>query len=151
MKIFFIISLCILGLNAQSIDQYVTCGGIKTWSKDNSTMTYYVYWQPTKGDATTCTYLVKSPINTFISATIYHNLIGSEPSCSSGQRAWVSRDADYEFDGASYFCGNRMSSPLQINSIGNELAVAVQSSTASGEFQVIFKVIPITQSNCDCR
>ena len=150
MKLIAIILLSILKLsNAQTADQYVTCNGVKTFT--STSQTFYVYWQPTTIDAKTCTYLVKSPVNTFISATIYHNLTGTEPGCSAGQRVWVSRDADYEFDGAAYFCGKRTTTPLQINSIGNEFSVAVQSSTAAGSFKVVFKVIPITQTNCACR
>ena len=100
MKIIAIILLSIFKLsNAQTADQYIPCNGVKTFT--STSQTFYVYWQPTTIDEKTCTYLVKSPVNTFITATIYHDLSGSEPGCSAGQRAWVSRDADYEFKGAA--------------------------------------------------
>lgn len=146
---FLFLWIAIALTKAQTIDKYVQCNGEITFS--SNTEEFYIYWQPLQGDATTCTYLVKAPVHYFISATIYHNLTGSEPSCNSGQRAWVSRDGDYEFDGASYFCGNRMSSPLQIKSIGNELTLAVQSSLTSGAFQVVLRAIKLDQNNCDCR
>lgn len=152
MKIFLYVFLSSLSLvKAQTItaDQYCKCNGEITF--DSPSKTLYIYW-PTQGDATTCTYLIKAPVGFYISATIYHNLAGTEPSCAAGQRAWVSRDADYDFRGASYYCGNRMTAPLQINSIGNELTLAVQSNTTSGRtFQVVLNVIQLTQTNCDCR
>lgn len=134
---------------AQTADQYCKCNGEITFT--STSQTFYIYW-PSQGDASTCTYLIKAPVSHYISATIYHNLEGTEPSCAAGQRAWVSRDGDYNFRGASYYCGNRMSSPLQVNSVGNEMTLAVQSNTISGRtFQVVLNIIRLTQTNCDCR
>lgn len=132
---------------AQS-QSYVQCNGEFSLTQDGQIV--YIYWVPGT-DANTCTYTVKSPVDSFITATVYHRLTGSEPSCNSGQRAYVSRDASYNFAGASIFCGNRMSVPLQINSVGNEMTLAVQSNVASGDFQVVLKFTRLTQSNCQCR
>lgn len=150
MKIFLLIILYILSLvEAQTADQYCKCNSAITFTSTSQTL--YIYW-PSQGDALSCTYLIKAPVNTYITATIYHNLAGTEPSCSANQRAWVSRDADYNFRGASFYCGNRMTAPLQINSIGNELTLAVQSNTTVGRsFQVVLNAKALTQSNCDCR
>lgn len=150
MKIFILIFLSFLGLiNAQTADQYVPCNGAKTFT--STSQIFYIYW-PTQGDALTCTYLIKAPVSHYISAEIYHNLAGTEPSCAAGQRAIVSRDADYDFRGASYYCGNRMQAALRLNSVGNELTLAVQTNSSVGRtFQVILKTIKLSQTNCDCR
>jgi hypothetical protein len=96
--------------------------------------------------------LIKAPAAHYIRATIYHNLAGTEPSCAAGDRAYVSRDANYDFKGASYYCGNRMTAPLQVNSIGNELTLAVQTNSSAGRsFQVVLNIVKLVQTNCDCR
>jgi CUB domain len=97
----------------------------------------------------TCTYNAKSPTGTFITATITHNISGTEPTCPT-QRIWVARDGSTSFAGGSFFCGFRQTTPLKISSIGNELSIAFQSSTVSGSMKVTLQSVAPTATNCDC-
>jgi hypothetical protein len=131
----------------QKAEDYLTCNGEKYFTKFGQNL--YIYWPESKYWPISCAYLIKSPPDTFITATIYHNISGKEPSCPV-QRLWVSRDGNYDFKGSSIFCGLRMKNPLQINSISNEMTLSVTSSTRSGTVQIVLQFTKLTQKNCDC-
>lgn len=133
---------------AQTINDYILCG--KERNLEFATKELYIYYPESRTSPATCKYIAKSPVGTFISATIYHNISGTEPTCAT-QSVLVSRSGDFLMRDAAKFCGKRMTAPLQINSIGNEMAFELKSNTVSGTLQVVLKYVNITRTNCDCR
>lgn len=139
----------LLNLNfAYSINEYIMCN--RERSLGYGIKELYIYYPDSRASPASCKYLVKSPVGTFIFATIYHNISGAEPSCVV-QRLLISRSGDLSMRDASKFCGKRSKAPLQINSIGNEMSFELQSKKVSGTLQVVIRYVNITQRNCDCR
>lgn len=134
----------------QSLNSYVLCNGEKSFTRNSQNL--LISWPESQFSPLICSYFIKSPIDTFISATIYHEISGSEPKCSAQQRIWISRDGNYDFKGASYFCGLRgKNNPLRISSIGNIMSILIVSTSLTGSVHIALNFNKNTQKNCDCR
>lgn len=144
-----IIAVNLINFNfAYSINEYVLCNRERSFGFGMKEL--YIYYPDSHASPASCKYLAKSPVGTFIFATIYHNVSGMEPTCAT-QRILISRSGDLRMRDALKFCGKRSTSPLQINSIGNEMSFELQSKIVSGTLQVVIRYVNITQGNCDCR
>lgn len=149
-KGFFLVIFLINLVNfahTQTINDYILCNHERTL--EFNTKEFFIYYPDSKTSPSSCMYIAKSPVGTFISATIYHNISGTEPACTT-QSILVSRSGDMLMRDALKFCGKR-TSPLQISSIGNLMTLQLRSKTVSGTLQVVIRYVNITQSNCDCR
>lgn len=147
-KSFLLLFISILNfVDLLTIDDFVLCNSQQTLEYGR---TYYIQYPEPNLRSPKCTYLVKSPSGTFISAVIYHNISGPEPSCRE-QRIRVSRSGDNLMRDVSNYCGVRTKIPLQVTSIGNEMAFEMVSRTISGYFQIILNTVEISRNNCDCR
>lgn len=134
-------------LNLLTQSETINCNGEKRFNSFDKII--YINWPQRELTPTRCSYAVKSPVNTFISAKIYHDLSGNEPSCRN-QRILVSRDGNNELKSASKFCGVRKSRPVEINSIANEMTFRIDSKNSTGGVQIVLKIYKINQQNCDC-
>ncbi|KAG5679196.1 hypothetical protein PVAND_008783 [Polypedilum vanderplanki] len=95
-----------------------------------------------------CTYVIKSPPDTYIRATLTINMKGTEPSCSANQYVAVSIDNMPNWDGIRTFCGVR--NGLVINSIGNEIKFGINANDFSQRVQIQLQVIRLQQGDCQC-
>jgi hypothetical protein len=142
-----VLILCVIFQIAYA--QYIPCNG--NLAVTGALQTRYIYWSAnTAGAQTSCTYLIKAPADHYFEATIWTEIDGFEPDCVT-QRLWVSKGGMYNFADATFYCGNRGSSPIQINSIGNEMSFAVQSNRMAGIVRATIISIKTSQSNCECR
>ncbi|KAG5678117.1 hypothetical protein PVAND_007816 [Polypedilum vanderplanki] len=134
-------------INLLRKSENINCNGEKRFSSFDQVI--YIYYPQSELTPTKCFYLVQSPVNTYISAKIYHNLNGIEPNCR-GQKVLVSRDGDSELKGSSVFCGLRKNRPMEISSIGNEMTFGIISNSSTSSVQIILRITKFTQNNCDC-
>jgi hypothetical protein len=146
-QINFLLLIIFKFANSLTIDDFILCNSQQILQ---SGRTYFIRYPEQNLRSPKCAYLVKSPPDTFISAVIFHNISGSEPLCKV-QRIRVSRSGDNLMRDVSNYCGLRVKHPLQIKSIGNEMAFEMVSQTISGFFQITLNYQPIRENNCDCR
>lgn len=143
----FSIFLPLSFVNSLTIDDFISCNSQQLLQYDKN---YFISYPEPNLKSPICSYLVKSPPGTFISAVIYHNISGYEPLCKI-QRIRVSRSGDNLMRDVSNYCGLRIKNPLKIKSIGNEMAFEMVSQTISGYFRITLNYIRISENNCDCR
>ncbi|KAG5679197.1 hypothetical protein PVAND_008784 [Polypedilum vanderplanki] len=137
--------LIFLGIFKISFSQVTLCGQT---TNINFGQTLTINWPESNNQNTWCGYIIKSPPDTYIRATLTINMQGTEPGCSANQYVAVSIDNMPNWDGYSIFCGTK--SPFVVSSIGNEIKFGINANDFSQRVQIQLQVIRLQQGDCQC-